>query len=272
MVETDDPHVIPWQLLRFEHVARLVAEMRDRGYRPATVNLRLAALKGVARTAWRMGLLEGEAYARIADVKGVKAKRLPAGRAISTGELRALLGRAASDPTPIGRRDAAILALLFGGGFRRAEVVGLNLEDLDLEAGTIRVIGKGDKEELQPLPAGVLAYLRDYVAIRGPEPGPLLVAVLRGGHVRHRRLNDQLIADVLARRAREAGVDRLRPHDARRTFVTGVIDSTGGDLNAARMLARHESVSTTQSYDMRGDRAKRAAADTVTIPYFGVRR
>ena len=110
---------------------------------PATVNKALAAVRGVLRAAWRLGLIDTDAYTRAANVRNVKGSRLPAGRSLDHDKLAALFSACASDTSPAGARDAAAFVLMFGAGLRRAEAA-----DYDAETGAVRVIGKGDKERI----------------------------------------------------------------------------------------------------------------------------
>jgi len=107
---------VPWHELRFQHVAFIRQRLLERGAAPATVNLTLAALRGIARYARNLDLLSAEEHDRIRDVKPAGGTRLPAGRAATRGELLALVEACAADPTPAGTRDAALLAVLYVGG------------------------------------------------------------------------------------------------------------------------------------------------------------
>ena len=115
-----DAMTFPWQDLRFQHTTAIRQLLAERYPNPNTVNLHLAALRGVLRACWRLGLMDGEAYQRAADVQSVKGSTLPKGRALGGGEIRALFEACATDSTPAGRRDAALLAVAYGTGLRRA--------------------------------------------------------------------------------------------------------------------------------------------------------
>ena len=124
----------PWHALRFAHVAALRAVLAER-FAPATTNKYMSAIRQVMRQAWLLGLMDGEDYQRAAAVRNVKGSRLPAGRALEGGEIRALFA-ACADGTPAGARDAAAFAMMFGMGMRRAEVAAARLADYEADSGT----------------------------------------------------------------------------------------------------------------------------------------
>ncbi len=223
----------------------------EAGAAPATANLALAALRGVARESWRAGLLPREEYDRIRDVPRVRGSRLPAGRSATGGELAALLATCARDPSPAGIRDGALLALLYGAGLRRAELAALGRGDWVPDGWLLRVLGKGDKEREVPLPPGAVAALEDWLAVRGDWDGALFPPLNKGGRVARRRMSEQAVYAALAKRAAAAGVDDLSPHDLRRTYVGDLLDR-GADIATVQRLAGHADVSTTARYDRRG--------------------
>jgi len=261
-----EPHEVPWAQLRHEHVTAIRSRLMESPLSPATANLTLSALRGVARAAWRLGLMSAEDLARIRDVPRVGGSRLPAGRSATGGELAALLAACGRDPGPLGARDGALLAVLYGGGLRRAEVAALTVDGWDVERRELRVRGKGDKERLVPLPSGAAAALADWLAVRGRVPGALFWRIRKGGHLVARGVTTQAVYDVLVRRAAEASVEDLSPHDLRRTWVGDLLDA-GADLATVQQLAGHADVSTTARYDRRGARARRAAADLLHVPH-----
>jgi site-specific recombinase XerD len=143
-----DPDSFPWWELRYRDTATVRKLLVDR-YRPATVNKMLGALRGVLKQCWKLGLLDTDAYHRAAAVENLRFHPLPCGRALEPEELGRLFAVCAADRSPAGRRDGALLAVLYGGGLRRAEALALDLEDFEPgeRALTVRQ-GKGRRERV----------------------------------------------------------------------------------------------------------------------------
>jgi integrase/recombinase XerD len=223
------PHTaetLPWPSVGYQHVAAVRAALLERGKAPATVNKTLAAVRGVLKECWRLGLVDGEHYQRAADVQGVRATTLPRGRALAGGDLMALMRWCAQDATPRGARDAALLALLYGGGLRRSEAVAAQLADYDPETGALTVRhGKGDKARIAYLTNGAQTAVADWLAVRGETPGALLCPVNKRGVVTVRRMDDGAVRKILLRLAGEAAVRPFSPHDLRRTFISDLLQA-----------------------------------------------
>ena len=256
----------PWASLRFQHVAAIRAKLLDRGHAPSSINATICALRGVARNARSLGQMTGEDYATLCTVKPARGERLPAGRALTAGELAAMLGGCACDTTPAGARDGALLAIGYACGLRRAELAGLDLADYDAGGQVLRVRGKGNKERDVPLEGGAAAWLGDWLAKRAAAPGALFWPVTKGGDLQARRMTAQAMYDALAKRARAVGVDHLSPHDLRRSCISDLLDA-GADLSTVQKLAGHASVTTTARYDRRGEVAKRKAVSLLHVPH-----
>ncbi len=261
-----DPRNVSWAELRFEHVAAIKTRLSESGLSPATVNTTLAAIRGTAKAAWSLDLLSSDTYSRIAAIKGLRAFRLPSGRALSIGEVTALFDACFEDETPAGRRDAAILALLLGAGLRRTECADLAVSDYTPEDQSVKVRGKGDKQRLMPLGESADQAVRDWLAVRGEWSGPLLCRVRKGGAIQQESITAQAIYKALAKRGRESRVARFSPHDLRKTYASGLIDMSG-DISTVSRLLGHASIQTTAIYDRRGEAAKRKVADSLHLPY-----
>ena len=259
-----DAGAFPWESIGYAHMAALRTALATK-YAPATANKVLAAVRGVVREGWRLGLVDAEQCARVRDVPGVRGTRLPAGREVPAGELAALFV-ACSRAGASGVRDAAALALLYGAGLRRAEAVALEVDAFTGDA--IKVLGKGNRERLVPVPPSAAAAIKAWLELRGNAPGALLCAVTRGGRLEELRrpMTAQALMLALVRRAAEAGVPHLSPHDLRRSYLTGLLRA-GADLSTVQRLAGHASVNTTTLYDRRGEEEKARAAHLLFVPF-----
>lgn len=259
-----DIFTVPWHLIRFRHTNALRTLLTQR-YAPATANKMLAALRGTLRAAVQLGLMSSDDYYKAANIPPVKGHRLPAGRSVTRGELAALTD-ACADGTVAGVRDAAVIALLYTCGLRRAELVELTIGDYDPTAATLRVRGKGNKWRLVPVSAGAEQALQDWLDIRGNEPGPLFYSIRKGGHLTKQGMTTQAVYNILKHRAEIANVQTLSPHDLRRSFVSDLLDA-GADIAIVQQLAGHANMATTARYDRRPEAAKRKAVSLLHFPY-----
>ena len=261
-----DAQTLDWSALRYQHAQAVRSGLAER-YKPNTANKALSALRGVLREAWRLGLITSEDYRRAADLEAVKGESLPPGRALSSGELKALLGVCSADDTAAGARDAALIALLYGAGLRRSEAVALDVSDYDVATGMLVVRhGKGNRDRVVYATNGAADALADWLDVRGNDAGPLFLPVNKGGVVGGHRMTGQAVLYILRRRALQGGVTRLTPHDLRRTFISDLLD-LGADISTVQRLAGHAQVTTTTRYDRRGEVAKRKAASMLHVPY-----
>ncbi len=260
----EDPLLVDWARVGYGDVVAVRAALGE-GYKPATANCMLSALRGTLREAWRLGQLDADAYHRAIDVPAVRGSGLPAGCALQEAELAALLQACLADAGPARARDAAIVALLASSGLRRAELAALELADYDAGSGALTVReGKGRKgRRTYAAPAG--PYLARWLAVRGERPGPLFVPVRRGGALLWRHLSGHAIWRIVRRRAGQAGLRAFTPHDFRRTWVSNLLDA-GADLASAQALAGHANPATTAGYDRRAERARERAAALLQLP------
>jgi site-specific recombinase XerD len=254
---------VPWHLLRFQHTSALRARMEE--WPPATANLCIIALRGVIKTAWKLGLMTGDDYQRAHDIGSMKGSRVVRGRHLSPSEIKALFD-ACDLGTAKGARDAALLAILRGAGPRRFEACGASLAAYNRMSGEIRVVGKGNKERTLVLPAGSVEAVNHWLRVRGEAPGPLLSALTKGGHVTMRPLSGSAIWAICRDVGERAGVADFSPHDFRRTLAGDLLD-TGADIVTVRDVLGHESVHTTQRYDRRPEHAKKRAVQSIHVPF-----
>ncbi|MEM9553694.1 MAG: tyrosine-type recombinase/integrase [Acidobacteriota bacterium] len=259
-----DADSYPWHELTYRDTMAVRQALIER-YQPATVNKMLSALRGVLRQAWRLGLLDADAYQRAAAVENVRASNLLSGRALESDEISRLFEICAADETPRGTRDAAILAVLYGCGLRRGELVRLDVASVDFEDGSILVEGKRRKQRTVYLTDSGGEYLRRWLEVRGEAPGPLFNPVRQTGEIPLKRLGGESVTYILRRRQEQAEVDPFSPHDVRRSMVTDLLDA-GVDVFTVQRLAGHADATTTARYDRRSESAKRQAVRHLEVP------
>jgi site-specific recombinase XerD len=125
--------------------------MLDIGWSPSHINKNLSALRRVLKESWRLGVMNAEDYHRAIDLEPIKGTREPAGHDVGDAELAALL--AACDGTPLGIRDAAVIAVMYVTGIRRSEAAALTLTSYSTASRSLRLVGKADKERIVPVSA-----------------------------------------------------------------------------------------------------------------------
>jgi integrase len=262
---SEDYLVIPWEKLGFQHAAAVKVVLESL-YKPASTNKVLCALRQTLKTAWRLGLMSHEDYARAADVPGVENSTLPAGRDVSPAELDALMQICMLDPSPAGVRDAAMIAVAYCG-LRRDEISHLELLNYTQETGQLRVMhAKRNRQRTIYLAEGAMQAVADWLVLRGTAPGALFCPVNKGGNLVLRQMSNQVVYNVLEKRARQAGVEHLSPHDMRRTSTGDMLDANVDIATVAKYMG-HANVNTTFRYDRRPDEAKKQAATRLHVPY-----
>jgi integrase/recombinase XerD len=228
----------------------------ERRYKASSIARSLAAVRSFHRFCVEEGLLA-------VDPSGdVGAPRVPQGipKALTEAEVEALLGAVPGDgPRP--QRDRAILELLYAGGLRISELVGLDLGDVDLLDGLVRVLGKGSKERVVPLGRSAREAIGDYLTTGRPELASkvrtsALFLNARGGRLT--RQGAWLIVRAAADRAGLRG--RLHPHVLRHSCATHMLDR-GADIRVVQELLGHASLSTTQVYTKVSPERLRAVYD-----------
>ena len=233
-------------------VAAFLASLREVGPERSPLSASSAARTLVAvRGLHRFLALEGETATDPAGaVAPPKApKRLP--KAISLHDVERLLAAASLGDTPAALRDRAMVEVLYGAGARISEAVGLDVDDIDLEQGSVRLLGKGSKERVVPLGSyareAVTAYAvraRPGLVLKG-KGTPALLLNQRGG-----RLSRQGAWAAIRGAAERADLGaKVSPHTLRHSFATHLLDG-GADVRVVQELLGHASVTTTQIYTM----------------------
>jgi site-specific recombinase XerD len=241
--------VVGWGLdhpdeLELLTLRRYLADLADRGYARATLARRAATIR-----TWTAFLAERGLVAR--DVGSLlqspsPGRHLP--RVLRVDEVTRLL-EAPDETTATGRRDRALLELLYAAAARVGEACSLDLADLDLEQRQVRLDGKGGKQRIVPLGLPAIDALRLYLAAARPTllgaDGPAIDAVFLGA--RGGRLGTRDARTLVERAAIAAGVGHVTPHTLRHTAATHLLEG-GADVRQVQEVLGHSSLATTQRY------------------------
>lgn len=219
-------------------------DMVGRNLSAATVNQRMAALRSLVKVARLHGLVTWTL-----EVGGVKSKSYRDTRGPGPMAVRALLNAHYQPSKPREFRDYAILRLLTDLALRRGELTSLDLEHFDAEGSRLFVRGKGDSGRVPVTMPGVTrAAVMKWIEQRGPAAGPLF-ASRYGTSGWGRRLDGKAVARIVARCARKAGLDPIRPHGLRHSAITQALEVTGGNVRAVQRFSRHADLRTVLVYD-----------------------
>lgn len=246
-----EPHV---QRVTTQHIKDYLAYLQtQKNYRSTTLSRSIASIRVFFEYCVQEKYLSASPATYIHNPK--LPKKLPI--YLIDSELKQLL--AAPDPgDTLGCRDFAILVSLGFTGMRRQELVGLNLDAIDLERKAIRVFGKGSKERLIPLNPFVIEALNRYLEVRPAIGDPEAVFLSRAG----RRLTGRSILNIVKKYVRKAGIAKARisPHKLRHTFAT-LLHLNDVDILEIKSLLGHASITSTQIYTHTNTNKLRAAVD-----------
>ena len=210
----------------------------------STIERKISTLKGYHRFLVREGYAKENPAQSIALPK--KPQLLP--DVLSIDQINTLLD-SLETTTPLQKRDATIMEVLYGCGLRVSELVGLDTDKINCEEGYLFIYGKGGKERLVPLSGQALQKLEMYLSDVRPQllkpysqPGNAVFLNARGA-----RLSRQSVHSLVAKAGLSIGVKNLHPHTLRHSFATHLIDG-GADLRAIQEMLGHSDISTTQIY------------------------
>jgi integrase/recombinase XerC len=212
----------------------------DAGVSKKSVLRKLSALRSFYKFLVRRSVLKRNPALAIVSPK--VEKRLP--QFVDKDAMQGILSLPDAT-TPDGARDAVILEMLYGSGIRRAELIGLDVDDIDRRAMTVKVTGKGNKQRIIPVTNSALQALGRYLPFRTPAvPGERALLLNRTGE----RITPAVVRRIV--QTYLAGADEVTkksPHILRHSFATHLLDN-GADIMAVKEMLGHESLSTTQVY------------------------
>jgi tyrosine recombinase XerC len=228
------------------HLRRYVAYLTERRYARRTISRKVSAVRSLLRWA----VLHDVIAVSPAEDLGVPKLDRPLPKAMRAADADRLLSLPPDDE-PIGLRDRVVLELLYGSGLRVAELCSLDVDDVDLRARTVLVMGKGRKQRMVPITdpsvIALTAYLptRSWFLEQGSEGRSDSAALLLNR--RGRRLDQRSVRAALKRYTSAEGLPPVSPHGLRHSFATHLLDG-GADLRAVQELLGHENLSTTEIY------------------------
>lgn len=234
-----------WEQVGVTQIRAYLAELTDLGLARTTILRKIASLRSFFKYLTLQGLIDRNPLLELQSPK--RQKKLP--QFLSVREIEELLKIA--DASPKGLRDRAILEVLYGTGMRVSELTGLNLDDLDLDRGYLRVYGKGARERITFLGKKGSQALNDYLRKgrpffqdRRPEYTTRAVFLNKNGT----RLSARSIRRLLDGYVRKAALEKkISPHTLRHSFATHLLEG-GADLRAVQEMLGHVYISTTQIY------------------------
>ena len=258
-----------WDAMTPEDILLILRMLETEGKAGSTINNYLAAMKGVAKASWLANQMSHEMMLRIKVIKERRYSRLPTGRALSYMESARFLDNI-DRSTARGNRDYALAALFLGCGVRRAEATFAELDNYDPDEGTLRIIGKGNKERMVYLPDAAKDALNIWIdKYRGYAPGAIFCRILKNGTVvPSQAMDPRSVGAIMKKRMEDAaGQDKAKhfsTHDFRRTFATRLL-ADNVDIAIVQKLMGHANISTTASYDRRGEEEKKQVGRKVKL-------
>lgn len=243
-----DSKTLEWALFDYTELLKLRKKLIDKNLKATSINSYVSTIKSVCREAWRLDIISTDTYMRINDIKNIKGKSAPTGKALSIDELNTAINFKSGNNKDI--RDSAIIAVGYGAGLRAFELAKINIQDVI--GNMITIIGKGRIERPVYLPLFAMKKLSKWLSIRGKEKGALFKAIQKGGEILSRGIATRTIGDLIDKRCMNVNIGRFTPHDLRRSFATNLL-SSGVDVFLVQKLMRHSNVNTTKIYDKRGE-------------------
>lgn len=235
----DELRVDDWARLDAARVRSLAARSSRSGLKPASLALRLSALRSFLDWLVSQGVINANPAKGVATPRA--ARHLP--KNIDVDEVTRLLQIDLNDPLAV--RDRAMLEVMYGAGLRLSELVGIDLGHLDLACGEVWVVGKGSKERRLPIGRSAVLWIEKWLAMRelfDPEDRALFLSN------KGKRISTRNVQKRFAGWGVKQGISsHIHPHKLRHSFATHMLESSG-DLRAVQELLGHANLTTTQIY------------------------
>ena len=248
LVHVNQLGISEFSQLTLNHIRSWLANLQSRGAARSSLTRRVVSIRAFtywgARNGWLAtdigrDLIAPKPERHLPDILDIESAALT---------LEALQTRASEDEGPLTQRDLAIVETLYGSGIRVSELTGLNLEDIDRERNTLRVVGKGDKERIVPIGLPAIRAIEDWISRgRNEVSSDINERALFLGS-RGKRIDQRVVREIVYEATGALGSNkRLGPHALRHSAATHLLEG-GADLRTVQEILGHSSLSTTQIY------------------------
>lgn len=231
------------QSMDYAAINSYIDSLHNAGMGSSTINQRLSAIKKFAKEAFNRNWIDSEIYTRIDNIESIKVQGQKLGNWLSKSQVEAAINTP-NTLTLKGRRDRAILGILFGAGLRREELCNLRVSQIQQRDGRwviVDITGKGNKTRSVPIAAWVMRLINDWLEVYTPSDY-LFVSVYKGDNVRDEQLTPHAIYKIV-----QTYLPDVAPHDLRRTFAQ-LARKAGAGIEQIQLSLGHESVKTTEKY------------------------
>jgi integrase/recombinase XerD len=257
----------PWHGLTYDMVLRVRTHYMEKRSAIATTNTYVNCLRMVAKFCFRIGTMSEQTYKLIAEVPFVKGKPADAGRFIAFDEIALLLSEIKRKKRQYEQHRMMVL-MLYGCGMRVAELINLTVDDVwkDDAGMWLRVLGKGNKFRNIPIPQTLQGVVWEYRAkrvIKNAIDESAICWLFPGPNPRQ-NVRTQSVRQFFARLTKKLGLERVTPHDMRRTYISALL-SADADLATVSKLVGHSDVNMTARYDRRGEAVKRSTVEKLPL-------
>lgn len=225
-----------------------IAYLQDEGVGESSINLRLAALRKLAREAAELKIWPDSVAAAFASVKNIPQRGKRTGNWLSLEQAQQLIN-APDTSTTIGLRDRAMLAVLLGCGLRRSELINLSIHQFQLRDNRwvlANLVGKRNKTRTVTVPTWTKQAIDDYLDVTAIHSGKLFQALNKSGAIQRDHISPETVREVVKMHAKMCGF-KITPHDLRRTYAKLALKN-GAKIEQIQLNLGHQSLATTQVY------------------------
>ncbi|MGQ1944728.1 site-specific tyrosine recombinase/integron integrase [Ornithobacterium rhinotracheale] len=229
-----------WKNIDKKDLRNYLMQLSEAGNKPKTINRKMSAIRSFFKFLIYIDYISQNPASHIKSLKLPKEVNIP----ISESEIDQLLNRSFFDETWIGDRDFLLIQLLYETGIRRAELIGINISDIDFEQRQIKVLGKRNKERIIPVRDELLQHVK--TLIQNSPFSKTCVALFTTE--RGKRIYPKLVYNIVISYLRlVTNKKKVSPHVLRHSFATNML-SHGAEINAVKEILGHSSLASTQVY------------------------